>query len=261
MSHLAAPSIQRLSAPPDATNGRSSADGVDASDASGVLDERHRLAEFAQLVQALSAAPDETVRLQLAVDSTVKLVTRCDHAGITINAKRGLFTRLSSDDVGQRADELQLEMGEGPCLDVAQDQDTLVSADLARERRWPTWAARVHRELGVGSMMSVPVHTYGALSLYARHGQHFDTDDVAVGHTIAAHLAVVMTTAREIDHLGLALVSRIVIGRAEGILMERLDLDADRAFDYLRRVSSQTNVKLIDIAEEIARSRALPHLA
>lgn len=227
-----------------------------------VSDARHLMSEFTQLAQALADAPDENARLKIAVECAISLVSRCDHAGITINEKGGLLTRVSSDDVVQRANVMQHELGEGPCLDVMRDQDTLVSTDLTKERRWPTWAPAVSRELGVGSMMSLLVyttrHSYGALSLYAREGHRFDADDVAVGQALASHLAVVMSAEREIDQLGLALGSRITIGRAEGVLMERLDIDADQAFDYLRRVSSQTNRKLVDIAAEIAQTRRLP---
>jgi len=229
-----------------------------------VSDARHLMSEFTQLAQALADAPDENARLKIAVECAISLVSSCDHAGITINEKGGLLTRVSSDDVVQRANVMQHELGEGPCLDVMRDQDTLVSTDLTQERRWPTWAPAVHRDLGVGSMMSLLVytnrHSYGALSLYAREGHRFDADDVAVGQALASHLAVVMSAEREIDQLGLALGSRITIGRAEGVLMERLDIDADQAFDYLRRVSSQTNRKLVDIAAEIAQTRRLPDL-
>jgi hypothetical protein len=225
------------------------------------VSDTHFVGEFAQLAQALSALPDETARLQLAVDSAVTLVERCDHAGITINEKRGLFTRVSSDDVVRRANELQHELAEGPCLDVMRDQATLISPDLPREKRWPRWAPTVHDELGVGSMMSLLVYTneqsYGALSLYAQQGRRFDVDDVAVGQAIAGHLAVIMTAERQIDDLGVALVNRITIGRAEGILMERLDITADQAFDYLRRVSSHTNRKLVDIAEELTSTGSM----
>jgi transcriptional regulator with GAF, ATPase, and Fis domain len=223
------------------------------------------MSEFARFAQDLSALPDETARLQLAVDLAVKLVDHCDYASIAITEKRGVFTRVSSDDLMQRANELQHELNEGPCLDVGRDQDTVISPDLTRERRWPTWTARVQDELGVGSMMSLLIytdeHSYGTLSLYGSSDNTFDSDDVATGHTIAAHLAVVMTAERNIDQLGLALLSRIVIGRAEGILMERLNISEDQAFDFLRRVSSQTNRKLVEVAEEIARTRVLPHLA
>lgn len=167
------------------------------------------MSEFARFAQDLSALPDETARLQLAVDLAVKLVDHCDYASVAITEKkRGLFTRVSSDDLVQRANELQHELNEGPCLDVGRDQDTLVSPDLTRERRWPTWTARVQDELGVASMMSLLIYTdeqsYGTLSLYGRPGSTFGSDDVATGHTIAAHLAVVMTAERHIDQLGLA---------------------------------------------------------
>ena len=227
-----------------------------------VNDPRTLISGFAQLAQTLSSAPDEDARLQIAVDSAVSLVNGCHHAGITINDKGGLLTRVSSDDLVRRANELQHELGEGPCLDVMRDQDTLVSPDLTQERRWPHWAPRVHQELGVGSMMSLLVYTntysFGALSLYAQRGYRFDGDDVAVGQALAGHLAVIMNAGREIDQLGLALNTRLVIGQAQGVLMERLAIDTNQAFDYLRRVSSHSNRKLVDVADEIARTRKLP---
>ena len=226
---------------------------------SGVV---RRMGEFKGLARALGTAPDEDARLELAVNAAVSLLPRCAHAGFTVNDAGGLSTRTSSDTVVRRANELQTELGEGPCLDVMRDQDTLVSQDLAQERRWPTWAPRVHHELDVDSMMSVLVYTddasYGALSLYAHRGQHFDADDVAITQTLASNLAMVLTSEREIDQLGRALHSRNTIGQAQGILMERFDIDAHQAVDYLRRMSSNSNRKLVDIAAEIARTRQLP---
>ncbi|PKH40654.1 GAF domain-containing protein [Nocardioides alpinus] len=225
-------------------------------------DAKHWAGEFVQLMQELSSAKDEMARLQLAVDSAVRLVDRCSHAGYTINEKNGITTRLGSDEIVKRANELQFEIGEGPCISVNRQQVTLICRELDRERRYPTWASRVHAELGVGSMMSILVyhddHSYGCLSFYTDIGETFDADDVAVAEAISAHLAVVMTSGREIDHLGMALRNRLAIGRAEGIIMERLDLTAERAFDYLRRVSSHTNRKLVAVATEIAETRQLP---
>lgn len=228
---------------------------------SGVV---HRMAVFKDLAQALGTTSDEGVRVKLAVEAATSLVEPCSHAGFTVNEQGGLTTEASSDDVVQRANELQQELGEGPCLDVMRDQDTLVSPDLARERRWPEWAPRVARELEVGSLISVLVYTdtesYGALSLYAPRGEAFDADSVAIAQSLAGQLAMVMTVGREIDQLGRALNSRTIIGQAQGILMERLDIDAAQAFDYLRRMSSHTNRKLVALAEEVARTRELPRL-
>ena len=42
-----------------------------------------------------------------------------------------------------------------------------------------------------------------------------------------------------------------MIGQAIGILLERYRIDADRAFQFLMRASSSSNIKLRDVADEI----------
>jgi GAF domain-containing protein len=228
---------------------------------SGVV---HRMGVFKELALALAAAPSEDVRVKLAVEAATSLVEPCIHDGFTINDGGVLTTRASSDDVVLRANALQQELGEGPCFDVMRDQDTLVSPDLARERRWPAWAPRVGDELAVGSLMSVldyvGTQSFGAISLYADGGVRFDVDDVAIAQTLAGQLAVSMTSSRERDQLSLALHSRTIIGQATGLVMGRFGIDADQAFDYLRRVSSHSNRKLADISCEIVRTGRLPEL-
>jgi GAF domain-containing protein len=227
-----------------------------------VDDAKLLLGGFTELARALASGPDEDARLKVAVDAAVDLVTRCDHAGITINEHGRLVTRASSDDLVCRANKLQTELGEGPCLDVRRDQNTLVSPALAVERRWPVWAPRVHAELGVDSMMSLLIYTdeqsFGALSLYCEADCRFDADDVAVAQALAGHLSVAMAAEKQIDQLGLALHNRTIIGQAQGVLMVRYDITADQAFDYLRRLSSHANRKLSAVAAEIAETRRIP---
>lgn len=64
----------------------------------------------------------------------------------------------------------------------------------------------------------------------------------------------------EIEQLRTALVNRLLIGQAQGILMERLRIDAPQAFAYLRRASMQLNRKVVEVAAEIATTRTLPTL-
>lgn len=227
-----------------------------------VSDGTKRIMQFSQLSQTLASAPDEDARLKLVVESAATLLGRVAHAGITVNHDCEFITKVSSDDIVLRANEIQSELGEGPCLDVHRDQNTVISPDLGLEDRWPTWARRVRDELGVGSMMSLLVfndrQSFGALSLYTERAEHFDADDVAVGQALAGQLAVTIAAEREIDQLGLAMHNRLLIGQAQGILMVRLDISAAQAFDYLRRVSMNSNRKVIDVAAEVARTRTLP---
>jgi AmiR/NasT family two-component response regulator len=53
------------------------------------------------------------------------------------------------------------------------------------------------------------------------------------------------------EELQRALVSNRRIGMAMGILMERHRLTEEQAFDRLRALSQQSNVKLRDVAEQI----------
>ncbi|HEV2798639.1 MAG TPA: ANTAR domain-containing protein [Nocardioides sp.] len=62
----------------------------------------------------------------------------------------------------------------------------------------------------------------------------------------------------EIAQLHLAIKSRTRIGQATGMLMLLLDVGEDQALDYLRRLSSHTNRKLTELAEEVVATRALP---
>ena len=55
-----------------------------------------------------------------------------------------------------------------------------------------------------------------------------------------------------------AVDARKLVGQAMGILMERFDLDSDRAFAVLRRYSQDNNLKLRDVAERLIETRCLP---
>ena len=86
----------------------------------------------------------------------------------------------------------------------------------------------------------------------------FDEADREVGGVLAAHVAVAMAAAQQAETLGIAMDARTVIGQAQGILMERYDIDAERAFAVLKRISSTSNVKLHEIAERLVVERTLP---
>lgn len=84
-------------------------------------------------------------------------------------------------------------------------------------------------------------------------------EPISDGREDRARMAKSLADAeQEIKQLHDAVESRTIIGQAEGILMERLGIDACQALGYLKRVSSHTNRKVIDIATEIAETRNLP---
>jgi GAF domain-containing protein len=219
---------------------------------------------FAQVARDLHAAPDEGGQLQLAVDLAVKLISGCDHSGVSIVQGRSIRTPASSDDVVCRGNALQDELNEGPCFDSVRWHETVVSQDLRREERWPRWTPRALSDLGVEGIMSLWLYTsaysYGALCLYADHAEAFEHEDLAIAQALAAQISVALATKREIQQRGVAMTSRTVVGQAEGIIMERLGIGADQAFAYLRRISQTQNRKLVTVCSEIVETRQFPAL-
>ena len=106
-----------------------------------------------------------------------------------------------------------------------------------------------------GVRLHTPERTIGTLDLYDSRPHHFSTDDLAVAHVLARHTAIALTRVQDVQNFSIAIDSRKLIGQAQGILMERYDLDPDRAFEVLRRYSQDANVKLRIVAQTIVENR------
>ncbi len=199
---------------------------------------------------------DKAVRLGL------QLVPGAQEAGISLVHRGGIDSPATTSEVVDRLDELQYEHDEGPCLDAIRESEVVSSGDVRRDARWPMWGPAAEEETGLRSMLCFRLFThddnYGALNFYSRQTDAFTEEDRENGLAIAAHAAIAVAAAQEIDHLKAGMDGRTIIGQAQGILMERFDLDADRAFAVLTRISSHANRKLRDIAHEIAETRRLP---
>jgi GAF domain-containing protein len=218
--------------------------------------------QLAAAVRAMQEEPDTKGTLDRAVTTATEIIDGCDLAGISIVHAAGIDTASASDESLKRVDELQYVLGQGPCLDALQDHETVHSPDLLADERWPEWGAHVAEEIGAGSIVSYRLfanrHSLGALNLYSRKTHAFSSDDIYHGLALAAHVAVALAASQKEEHLERAVTSRTVIGQAEGILMERFGIDAEQAFNVLRRVSQDRNVKLNLIAEELVRTRRTP---
>jgi GAF domain-containing protein len=209
---------------------------------------------------------------QASVPETVELVMQyavgavgADSASVMLLHRGGRAIEIAgtTDALAERADKLQLAAGEGPCVDSARDNaESAVVTDTLTERRWPVWCRRVAEDLGVRSVLSVQLGTpsarVGALNLYAARPGRFDGDDLAVAHVLARHAAVALSRGRHESNLLQAIDARKLIGQAQGMLMERFNLDADRAFAVLRRYSQDNNVKLREVAQRLIDTRQLP---
>ncbi|NEE01926.1 GAF and ANTAR domain-containing protein [Phytoactinopolyspora halotolerans] len=217
--------------------------------------------EFAGFAVELHSEPDTEHTLQRVVEYAQE-ATGCDDVGVLLRRERGrLESALTTSPRVNESDRLQSELGEGPCIEAIWNDDSFLVPDTTTDERWPKWGKRV-AELGIrsaiGLRLSTLRRTIGALNLYANEPEYFTDDDLEVADLFAQHAALALAAANEEDGLKRAIGTRQLIGQAQGILMERYSLDADRAFALMRRHSQQHNIKLNRVAEQIIETRRLP---
>jgi transcriptional regulator with GAF, ATPase, and Fis domain len=215
--------------------------------------------QYAGVARALSTEHGIVATLENAIATALRIVDRCDHAGISLVVKGSVVdTVTASDSTVERAYELQTKTGEGPCLQTLREHETVYSPDLRSEERWPLWSHKVVEELGVCSVLSLQLFvgskTFGSLDLFSNTPDAFRLDDRVSALALAAHVAVAMTAAQDRQGMESALLTRTVIGQAEGRLIERLGLTPDQAFAALVRASQTTNTRLTDVAAEIVEN-------
>lgn len=193
--------------------------------------------------------------LQGVTASAKRLITGVDTADILIVAGRGKFqSHAPTGDLVVRLDKFQEEFGEGPCVDAAFDEMVVRSDDLNQESRWPAFT-RAALGVGVQSLISFKLFTrddtVGAMNLFALRPNAFDTEDTELGLMLAAHAAVALHAANATQQFQSALVSRDVIAQAKGMIMERFNMDAIRAFEVLRKLSQDENIPVSALAAQI----------
>lgn len=217
-----------------------------------------RLADFAS---ALTDADDFDATADQLIHFAVEAVG-ATYGGITVIQPHGRLKTLGGTAaLVNELDHAQYELREGPCVEAATELKSLVSGSLADDPRWPRWGPEAARR-GVFSVLSAEIHSrgqrIGALNMYSTESDAFHDPDVELARVLATQSAPVMAVMQTEKGLRQALETRTLIGQAQGILMERFEIDADRAFAALRRFSQNTNTPLRDVAHQLVTTRGMP---
>ncbi len=218
-----------------------------------------RMAELARATASPPRSVDD-VLAGVTAAATEMIPPGTDTCGVLLIGKGGKYESMfGTSELIYKIDALQEECGEGPCIQAAIDELIVRTDDFTTERRWPKYSAAV-TELGVRSGLSFKLYTgdttAGALNLFGLKPPHaFDGESEVIGSVLAAHAAAAILASRHSEQLESALNSRDVIGQAKGVIMERFNVDAMRAFDMLRELSQTSNTRLIDIANRVIETR------
>ncbi len=230
--------------------------GEPSTDDTGTVTNHDELAhQLSALARRLESKDDAELVLGEIVTAAVALIPGTDEGSISVVVgRRDITSQHPSGALPAKVDAVQMEVGQGPCLDAAYEHETVRVTDMASETRWPEFAPRA-LALGAASMLSFQLYVQdddlGALNLYSYTAGSFTDESEHVGLLFASHAAVAFASADKIHHLNAAVARRDLIGQAKGILMERFKITPDQAFSLLVRVSQHSNRKVYDIADEL----------
>jgi ANTAR domain/GAF domain len=217
-------------------------------------------ANVADTARILMAAGSVTATLNAVAELAVVTIAGCERAGVLFVKDPGVPLPSPSDQVVREMDDLQHRSGEGPSMDAISQQLIVSVDDLGGEPRWPAFASYASKA-DIWSMVAIPLpdaERAGALNVYASSPGAFGMVDQGRAVVLASLAALALSAARTLeseerraDNLRAALITREVIGQAQGILMQREGVTAEVAFDILRKASQHLNLKLRQVAQQL----------
>jgi hypothetical protein len=217
------------------------------------------LASFRAMAEIVySGESYDSVYLSIC-ENAVSLVDGCDHASLMLRRAGRVSTVAASDDVARRIDDLERALDEGPCLDAIDEdeQDQHMAPDLTEGSKWPRLAQKIIEETSVRGMAGFRLRQdgqrVGALNVFSDTPGALTKSSLDQAVMLTAFASVTLAAldrGEEATTLRRGLESNREIGKAIGLLMATHDIDDDRAFEMLAKVSQEMNVK---VAEEAAQ--------
>ncbi len=189
----------------------------------------------------------------------ISLVSDMGHRGVV----------CATDGVSERIEELQVTLGEGPCIDTVQTGAPVLVADLhdlddVAVWRWPTFMEAA-ADAGVRAVFAFPLRIgaigLGALDMYRTRPGGLDDDQLS-GALLGAEAAAVsllgLDTAAEpaLDAgLDTDVSYQAQVHQATGMVMVQLGVTIEQAFLSLRARAFATGRPLNEVAADIVERR------
>jgi GAF domain-containing protein len=192
-----------------------------------------------------------------------------DGAGLMLIDPDQLLRNVAvSDQRVHHLEELQVEHGEGPCVDAFEEKAMADADDLAYEKRWPSFSpAAVGR--GLRAVLASPIpynqHAIGVVVVFSAKVRPWSPESklALVTFTDLAALTIANTMqsqergelAAQLQH---ALDARVVIEQAKGVLVAREGLTEREAFERLRLQARSGQRRVAEVAAEVMATAHRP---
>jgi hypothetical protein len=191
-------------------------------------------------------------------------------AGISLvsdTGHRGLV--CATDEISRRIEDLQISLGEGPCIDTVRTGAPVLVADLGARGdiaawRWPAFIAAA-TGAGVRAVFAFPLRIgaigVGALDMYRDQPGALDDAELSAALIGAEAAAVALLGLKTSPDGTLADTTDVGVGyqaqihQATGMVMVQLGVTIEQAFVLLRARSFATGRPLHDLAVDVIRRR------
>ena len=201
--------------------------------------------------------------------SAAKQLFEADAAGLMLIDREGRLRWASAtDQTAQTLEDGQERLAQGPCMVAFSQRAPAAIRDISHEPQWGELGRMLVGE-GICAALSVPVEVdgsaIGTLDIYSSVPWDWDDSEIATAQAYAGVVASLLTAAvtaqvkgRLADQLQAALAHRWLIEQAKGMVMARERLDAQAAFERLRRAARSSGRRLADVAREVTNGKPLP---
>jgi ANTAR domain len=217
---------------------------------------------FASAAAALSSALERNSSLCAPFLGALPI----DGAGIsTLGAPFGSGTVCASDSVVAHLDEVQMDLGEGPCWQAQATRHPVLTSSIrdASPDDWPVFAEAI-RDCEVGALYAFPLIigplSIGAVDLYSGRTGKLTDEQVADASDLAAiaarqvlrrALSAREPFARDVASEADAEYSRRIVDQATGMVLAQLGVPATDALLILRGHAFAHGRSVREIAAEI----------
>ncbi|MBF4592125.1 GAF and ANTAR domain-containing protein [Curtobacterium sp. VKM Ac-1395] len=227
----------------------------------------HQLVDaFVTLTDSLVSDYDIVELLQTLVDNAAELFDARAAGILLANPQQELEVVASTSERSSFIGLLQLEAGEGPCVEAFVTGETVtVENPEEMQRRWPLFAA-ASAQLGYASVHSIPLrlrdNTLGSMNLFRETNGALNATDAVAARALTDVATISILQQRTTEHAVLvqtqlqhALDSRVAIEQAKGFLAHTHRIDLDTAFDMLRSYARSQQARIADTARHVVDRR------
>lgn len=171
----------------------------------------------------------------------------------------GLELLLATDDVAERAAQLEFAIGDGPSFDAVSSGHVTVVDDLrspVATHRWPLFATEA-AHAGVRALWAYPVKApngpLGTVGLYRQRPGRLTSDQHRQAEAITELIGLALVEPDSGASIGSGL--RMDVHRAAGMVMIQADLSIQDALVLLRSTAFTEDARVTDLAADVISGR------